>query len=201
MAKTRPYFLVFKGETHIIDAAQAAQAVQHVVGADVSELRPARAAEVSAWVRAGKEIPIAGEQALAAVESSTDTGGPIDNPASDNLMSDRAASWLLDLEGFSHSESANAAWREIVKNQRMTLENFDVIRTAAPDFSHAIAPFGVALTTDNIDEVRAFLEDSPMTLADVVDAIEKRVDFEAGMSRTNGGEERMIGSSGLSAEQ
>lgn len=199
MAATRPYFLVFKGEKHIIEAPAAANAVQHVVGADVSELRPARAAEVSAWLRAGNAIPVFGEKT--AIAASASAAEP--DPARENYDHHDATNWLIEQPGYSASATACAAWGEVVTSRRMTLEHFDIIRTAAPRFAEAFTVTGDAPAIP-VDAVRETLEDNPASLDDVVHAIgqAKRRDLYAGeMDRTNGGEERMIGDSGHSAEQ
>lgn len=56
----RPYFIVFKGVEYMIEATSPALAIADVVGPDVTELRPARAAEVLAWAKANKPTRVAG---------------------------------------------------------------------------------------------------------------------------------------------
>lgn len=178
MAATRPYFLVFKGEKHIIEAPAAANAVQHVVGADISELRPARAAEVTAWVRAGNPIPVAGEEAAA---SSVIPGGDVatQTPAGDAVVSlDRdgwderdALIWVQEQEGFTESAAACQAWGRISSSKRMTLKNFDIIRGAAPSFAEAVAYATTGAPPTDVEQIRASLEENPMSIDDLVEAI------------------------------
>lgn len=171
MAATRPYFLVFKGETYIIDAPSSALAVQHVVGADIAELRPARAAEVSAWVREGKPIPVAGEKVAAAV-TTADPGVAKEPPVD---VADVAA-WLADQISDSPAAATGpvtSAWQRIVTSKRMTLEDFDIIRVAAPAFAEACAHATTGPAATDVEQIRASLEENPMAINDLVEAVEK----------------------------
>lgn len=61
-ASARPYFVTYKGVRRLVEAASPAAAVAHVVSADIAELRPARASEVSQWYRSQFPIDVAGER-------------------------------------------------------------------------------------------------------------------------------------------
>jgi hypothetical protein len=60
---TRPYFIILNDKEHMVEASTQAAAIQHLIGGQVSELRPARATEVLAWHRAGKPVQTAGVKA------------------------------------------------------------------------------------------------------------------------------------------
>lgn len=62
-ASARPYFVTFNGVRRLIEAGSPAAAVAHAAGVLVSELRPARAAEVSHWYRDQHPIDVAGDDA------------------------------------------------------------------------------------------------------------------------------------------
>ncbi len=183
MAATRPYRLVFKGETYIIEAPGAAHAVQHVVGADISELRPARAAEVSAWIRDGKTIPIAGEKAAVADATMPEVGAdriPLMEPGAKIEATALApewtdadvAAWLL---AHGATEATLATWAKCVGEQRVTLEHYDIIRCEVEEFGARLAPPVHADSDACVAEYRGVLEDNPLLLHVAIAVLEKTV--------------------------
>lgn len=175
MATTRPYLLVYKGEQHIIEATAAAEAVRHVVGEDVTELRSARAAEVSAWVRAGKPIPIAGQKAEAPATTQSESE---DSHPSYKLL----AAWLLNRQKAPRTDRGTQILvehvGEIVRSGHMDLDDFDKIRGQCPDFEKAIVWIieEGALENENstaldVDAIRGELEEKPFPLDVVMAAL------------------------------
>lgn len=140
MATTRPYWLVYKGVPHIIEATGAAEAVRHIVDQDITELRSARASEVSAWTREGKLIPVAGQKA----ESAKPADAPQDAnlPGFPNEAGKHLIEWLLE---YAPKGLSDKQVREIIDHatviaveQKMTLENFDAVRALCPVFEKAV---------------------------------------------------------------
>lgn len=171
--QTRPYFMTLEGVDHMVEATGPAQAVRHIVGAALTELRPARGAEVAAWVRAGKDIPIAGQKtppATAAGDPADDGSESQDDDATEFTAGD-AFVWLSDWST-APSKKIEPIWKRIVASQRMTLEDFDTLRTAVPKFGDALAQ-GVDDGAGEIGtaDIRAHLEDKPMDLAVIVGLI------------------------------
>jgi hypothetical protein len=99
MAKLRPYRIVWKGVPYMVEARDAATAAAWVVGIEVSELRAATPSEVSAWCRAGNDIPVAGEAKARAGELAA--AGAVDEEAiGSDVVEGRfnatdARTWLL----------------------------------------------------------------------------------------------------------
>lgn len=180
MATTRPYWLVYKGVPHIIDATGAAEAVRHIVDEDITELRAARASEVSAWTRAGKPIPLAGQKSKP-VKPEADTANL---PGFPNEAGKQLIEWLLENapKGLSDKQV-----REIIDhatviavNGQMTLENFDAVRALCPIFEKAVvwvidmqriensSGSSVEVTTD---DVRGELEEAAFPIDVVMAAL------------------------------
>lgn len=144
----RPYFIILNGKEHMVEAAQPAAAIQHLIGDAVSELRPARAAEVAAWYRAGKPVQTAvGKPKAAAVVESTPgietPPGPNDLVPAQSIIESSvkfdggdAMHWFEQDKGFT--KTARATWDAVVASGRMTLEQFDTLRSTLPAFSSAL---------------------------------------------------------------
>jgi hypothetical protein len=191
MGATRPYLLIYKGKKHIIEAANAALAVHHVVGADISELRPARAAEVTQWMREKNEIPVADGKRVdvAGVVESTPGVEAKPDPANDLIVAkngsdaDRALLWFEMAAGFDRTDEANttSAAETVGVFARMhprgvlDLMTFDVLRQRVPAFGELL----VAGTVSNtVDALRARLEEQPMTFDAVVKAMTAGIELE-----------------------
>ena len=179
MATTRPYLLVYKGEQHIIEATAAAEAVRHVVGEDVTELRSARAAEVSAWVRAGKPIPIAGQKSESAATTQSESE-PLDPAYSESGK--LLATWFLNRQAPPRTDIGTRILVEraakIVRDGNMDLADFDAVRGQCPDFEKAIVWIieEGALENENstaldVDAIRGELEEKPFPLDVVMAAL------------------------------
>ncbi|MBX9814055.1 MAG: hypothetical protein K2X76_05075 [Sphingomonas sp.] len=56
MATTRPYFVTHKGIRRLVEATGPAEAASFVVAAEITELRPARGAEVNDWYK--RQLPV-----------------------------------------------------------------------------------------------------------------------------------------------
>lgn len=110
MPVTRPYFVTFKGSRHLVESGDPAKAVQHVAGDDITELRAARASEVTAWIRNGWRVEVAGEK-VAAVEPDNAASGEAEFTADD------ARGWIVE----QYSGDFVAGQRELA------LEVFDAV--------------------------------------------------------------------------
>jgi hypothetical protein len=187
--QTRPYYLVYKGNAYMVEAVGPAGAVKHVVGAEITELRPARGSEVAAWHREnpGKSIPIAGKTepvAPAAGDAASTTqvavGGTGDlvADAAAEFTADDAIAWLRET---ATVESVIDTFIRVRAEQRMTLAQFDTMRVGCPAFEDAIIAAVSGLEGDSelgpvmVDDVRAHLEDQPIPLSVVVGAIGEAV--------------------------
>lgn len=185
-ANTRPYLVVFNGVHRMVEAPNPAAAVRHVVGAAVTELRPARGAEVAQWARDKKEIEIVGATLAA------DTTVAADTSAVTHHAVDRAFTLFNDWAGYEGSDSSDEArstvqaFGDLAKTGRMDLMTFDVLRQGAPEFRSAIIalvmkvprtedPDYVAALdradAEGLARVRAQLEEQPMPFDDVVTAV------------------------------
>lgn len=173
MANTRPYWLVYKGVEHIIEAGNPAAAVQHVVDTDITELRAARAAEVTAWIRAGKDIPIAGAKPVekSAPDASPDSWKPSDEQRGE------LSSWLIGEAAADDTKVLIKALGKMFDEGHMSLESFDAIRGFAPAFETAIlGAINILADPGNVDEhvdleqVRGSLEEKPYPLSIVFGA-------------------------------
>jgi hypothetical protein len=174
-ANTRPYFMTLEGVDHMVEATNPAQAVRHVVGAALTELRPARGAEVAAWVRNGNPIPIAGQKSAAQphrsegdfTQATTVYAGDDDA----EFTAGDAYCWLADWTTVPQVE-IQPLWERVVSTKRMTLEDFDSLRTAVPKLSEMLVELidgGAGAVT--VDGLRAQLEEQPMEIEVVVGLI------------------------------
>jgi hypothetical protein len=180
MANTRPYFIDFKGEHFMVEAASPAAAVKQVVGSDIREIRPARGSEVLAWSRADKQIIIAGAKTVATTASepeareqlAVEASQFLDEKAVDPAFTIRDVIVLIEAKS-DYDPAALAAINKVKSEDRLTLEHFDIIRTAWPDFGWMLCDVRVdqPVSTADIDEVRARLEDSPMPAQIVADTV------------------------------
>lgn len=160
----RPYFMMFRGKPRMVDAGSPALAVQHVVQDQITELRPARAGEVSAWVRAGNPIESAGEKK---VEQSTGD----DNTRDEGFDGADARDWLASLDAVSGGDRAHAIaeFDRCAAEDRMTLMAFDEIRAVIPEFAVALATGPWAdKQPPTCDDIRAAIEEQPMPFDRVV---------------------------------
>lgn len=191
--QTRPYFITINGVDRMVEATNPAGAVRHVVGAAVTELRPARGAEVAAWVRANRTIEIAGQKAAESSPGDTTNGaaqsGEVIAPAGESeaivpegetvvdetvpvFMPEDAKAWLATQ---ICTKGARTEFDRVLGSGRMTLEQFDIIRTGCAAFADVLveavngAGTGPAICT--VDDLRAQFEDDPATLEFVVGAI------------------------------
>lgn len=169
-ANTRPYFIIYDGKHRMVEAANPASAVRHVVGAAVTELRPARGAEVAAWVRESRKIEVAGEKAAPAPPSLPGMEGAATDDApqpKEGLGASSAALLLLAEVGPEHN--ALQIWADVVSMRRIELEQFDRLRVDAPKFVAAMS-FNPS-TPDrpfSVDEMRVILEDEPLPLDSIL---------------------------------
>jgi len=189
-ANTRPYFIIYNGVSRMVEAPNPAAAVRHVVGAAVTELRPARGAEVANWVRGNKTIELAGEKPTTAVDDPTMSEiKPVERDRSGDALK-----FFEDWAGFDREADDNSIESiETVKlfasthlTGQLDLMTFDVLRERAPEFGDALvaAEAGVPRTDDEtyvaavlaatesgLASLRSRLEEQPMAAADVVRAI------------------------------
>lgn len=126
----RPYFVTFNGDRHLVEAPNPEKAIQHVVGAGITELRPARANEVTAWVRAGKPIAEIGKSATE------------EKPT---FQFEDARFWIADQVGIAagvHVSDEQAAaiqvFDAIWEDGKMTAEQFDLLCASVPNFRGAV---------------------------------------------------------------
>jgi len=172
VTNTRPYFMTLEGIDHMVEATGPAQAVRHVVGAALTELRPARGAEVAAWVRAGKPIPIAGLKASPSA-SEEDPGKPeqFDPVEEAEFTAGDAFTWLSAWSTHP-TKASEPIWKRIVSTKRMTLEDFDLLRTDVPKFGEALAT-GIdgGKGEITVDGLRDHLQEDPMALDVIVGLI------------------------------
>jgi hypothetical protein len=157
---TRPYYVVFNGKKFMVEAPSPAAAVRHIVGAAVTELRPARGSEVSAWHRANRTIEIAGAPRPPELPEAAE---PVE------FMADDAIDWLVE-----QGATATGLQRfgDMRREQRMTLEQFDAIRLDCASFGLAVAEAIAGEDTSiGVDDVRGHLEDQPIAFDVVIGAI------------------------------
>jgi hypothetical protein len=155
-AKTRPYKIVWKGETRMVEATSAAQAAAYVVGIEISELRAATPTEVVAWMRAGNEVPVAGDD-LARAPTPTKP-----DPARTEFDADDAEHWLREKLGTIDSlpkQVAEEAFVDARATGFLTLEQFTKISVAVPAFGEMV-------------EKAELQNDETIAFQDVVTAIE-----------------------------
>jgi len=193
MAATRPYFCTFRGDDHIIEASSAAVAVQHIVGADVTVLRAARPQEVSAWARAGKDIPVASDKVLVTLPPATAAVADATMPeVSKGFDGTAALIWLLaGVEGDRSREIVTTHWSQARAAGRLSLSEFDSIREIVPDFAAALCAAPEGQPNHPVDALRAAMEDDGMDFSNVVDLVHA---FTARNWSDN--EERMVGETG-----
>lgn len=179
MANTRPYWLVYKGEPHIIEATSPAAAVHHVVGADITELRAARASEVLDWSRKNKAIPVAGVKAPESMESPPSQGSVKVGEwllANAETKNDDATKSMLSALGYAYGST----------EQALTLEQFDIICAACPLFGDAIvaaiAAEGETPLEMTLSDVRGVIEEAPVTIDVVEGAVRMWTDKTAAES-------------------
>lgn len=196
---TRPYFIILNEKEHMVEASTQAAAIQHLIGGQVSELRPARATEVLAWNRAGKLVQTAGAKPAPAPSATESTPGVAREPGETDLVTvpltpeeiaaaeagptaqqiidstvkfdgGDAIRWLEQDVGFN--KSARATWDSIVASGRMTLEQFDAMRKTCGSFVAAVAfdPMQGNMAI-NVDNVRSSLETAPMPIETVIETI------------------------------
>lgn len=80
-AKTRPYFLVFDGVTHVIDATSGPAAVSHLVQPRIGALRAASNKDVFDFVRSGGIVEVSGEYHEVAPSPEWPVEGAMADPA------------------------------------------------------------------------------------------------------------------------
>lgn len=100
--QTRPYFLIFNNQERMIEATSPAQAVRAIVGAAVTELRPARGAEVSAWLKAGKPMEDASAKPAAIVQ--TDANGALSSLRVIGSNAEDGSAFRIDTGGVKADE-------------------------------------------------------------------------------------------------
>lgn len=187
---TRPYFIIYNGVPRMVEAPNNASAVRHVVGAAVTELRPARGAEVAAWVRAENKIEVAGEKAVTAAADAT---MPEIAAVTERVDPD-PVKFFEDWAGYDRAATDNSLeasetlslFKTMVSTGQLDLMTFDILRERAPEFGFAMiaAEAAVPRTDDatyvaaldaasesGLASLRARLEEQPMPAADVVRAI------------------------------
>jgi hypothetical protein len=195
MAETRPYYIDFNGTVHMVEATSPAAAVRHVVGGDIREIRPARGSEVMAWTRANKDIVIAGTKAVVAPAETVVVTN--DDTVPMKAISEFSIGQVVVLveKGSDYDPAALTAINTVKSEGRMTLENFDIIRTTYPEFVLPICqiPLGSPIALNNIDDMRAQLEQEPMSAQEVADRVMGYAQAEAAEV---GREEAMVGTTG-----
>jgi len=166
-AQTRPYFMTLDGVDYMVEATGPAQAVRHIVGAALTELRPARGVDVAAWTRAGKDIPIAGQKV-----APTPAAEPAVVDETPEFSAGDAYAWLAEWST-EPTKKIETVWKRVVSTGVMNLSDFDTLRTAVPKLSEALV---AAITPEGspfipVDAIRGQIEDAPMELIVVVGAI------------------------------
>lgn len=171
----RPYFVIFNNVERMVEATSPAQAVRHIVGAAVTELRTARGSEVSAWMRGGKEMEDATVKPApaAAIDAATmpevgKTGTVI--PAVPQYTHYDAVAWIDEKLGIDPgpgvTEGSQYSAQELIAGVKMrgqlTLEDFDALRVIVPAFAEALSLYSHFGRT-SVDEVRRQLELQPMS--------------------------------------
>ena len=167
-AEKRPYKITFNGTEHMVEATGPAQAVRHVVGASVTELRAAKGAEVAAWVRSGKTIEVAADKIVAAPVPATEQ--PVSAPPSEGLSDGEFYEWMLNFVD-PRSDTVKL-WQEIVSRQQMTLDQFDQLRAKLPVVNEVFADENSAVLS--VDAFRARLEEQPMSLLELLSFVSSR---------------------------
>lgn len=150
-ANARAYFITYKGLRRLVTASGPAVAATHVVGADITELRPASGAEVNQWYRAGHAVDVAGEKdrtltpgviVVAVPDPSTPTGQDVTAMVAGSFSTDDARDWLI-MSLREAEENVRHGGIEIFDQmaRRGTMERHDLsaLRLIAPDFVDAIA--------------------------------------------------------------
>lgn len=171
----RPYFVIFNNVERMVEATSPAQAVRHIVGAAVTELRTARGSEVSAWMRAGKEMEDATIKPApaAAIDAATmpevgKTGTVI--PAVPQYTHYDAIAWIDEKLGINPgagvTEGPQFTAQETIAKVKatglMTLEQFDELRVIVPAFAEALSLYS-HLGRASVDEIRRHVDQDPMT--------------------------------------
>lgn len=184
MAETRPYYINFNGAVHMIEAPSPAAAVRHVVGGDIREIRVARGSEVLAWTRAGNDVVIAGTKVPAVAAAPAETAVISEVVTTRNADAPEFSIGqvvVLVEKGSDYDPAALTAINAVKSEGRMTLENFDIIRTTYPEFVLPICDISldVPITLGDIDAMRAQLEQEPMSAQEVADRVMGRAQAEA----------------------
>lgn len=173
-ANVRPYFVTYKGVRRLVEAVSPAAAVHHVVGADIGELRPARAAEVAQWYRAQFPVDVAGDDRRGL------SAGVVLNPLPAFLAApprgpfgvDEARHWITQLRSTSIVEALARDKALVVFDQMhargtMEMHDFEAIRQLCPRLFEAI------ISGQGEDMTRAAMESGEsIDFQDVVTAIE-----------------------------
>lgn len=197
-ATTRPYLCIFNGKAHMVDAKDPGAVVRHIVGAAVTELRPARASEVAQWARENKPIETAG---VAAPVVSGDAVAADQTAAPQFTVSD-AWDWLDAQMGVGNGEvltptqdTAVRAINAAITAGQMSLMQFDEARAAIPALADAIA---VKLSGGDgaLDNARAMIEEQPIAFALVLEAIGDQKRRELYQDDPAGGSDKMVGDTG-----
>jgi hypothetical protein len=159
----RPYFVTYKGVRRLVEAANPGAAAHHVVGPDITELRPARASEVSQWYRGQFPVDVAGERGRPLTQGVVLDAVPaflnrvVAAPLTPVFSAGDARDWLGALEIFDRMRERGT----------MELHDFEALQQVCPPLVEAIASGqGVDMTQD------AMRDGESIDFQDVVTAIE-----------------------------
>lgn len=184
-ASARPYFVTFNGARRLIEASSPAAAVAHAAGVLVSELRPARAAEVSHWYRDQHPIDVAGDETRPLSPGIPVAGAefaPV--PVAPFSLVD-AREWVgrqFVAVPTGMVDKARASTLEIFDAMAirgtMELHDFQALRTLCPPLVGAIAA-GQGVETIEA----AMFDDESIDFQDIVTAIDVRARRESWAAR------------------
>jgi hypothetical protein len=157
---SRPYIVVFNGQTRLIDAISPAAAVQHCAKPLVGEVRPAKAKDIASILAQGIKHETAGVYPEAAPEESRarQLFGDLGDVVHDETD---ARTWLIaHMDGADGDGDVLKAFDRMRESGRMTLIDFDEIRVAVPAFGAAMTG-AVPEAPYSPDELRASLDAGP----------------------------------------
>lgn len=173
----RPYFVTYKGIRRLVEAANPGAAAHHVVGPDITELRPARASEVSQWYRGQFPVDVAGERGRPLTQGVVLDAVPaflsraVAAPLTPVFSASDARDWLAALNlGGKERLGALEIFDRMRDRGTMELHDFEALQQVCPPLIEAIASGqGVDMTQD------AMRDGESIDFQDVVIAIETYV--------------------------
>lgn len=169
----RPYFVTYKGVRRLVEAANPGAAAHHVVGPDITELRPARASEVSQWYRGQFPVDVAGDRGRPLTQGVVldAVNRAVAAPLTPVFSAGHARDWLAALNlGDKEMLGALEIFDRMRERGTMELHDFEALQQVCPPLVEAIASGqGVDMTQD------AMRDGESIDFQDVVTAIETYV--------------------------